>query len=63
METTSTEDGSVSATPDPDREPDAEKSRALGYIGPLTCGAHHQKHHWLIVQGTHSHPTGASSVH
>ncbi len=28
-----------------------EKIRALGYIGILAEGAHHQKHHWMIATG------------
>ncbi len=34
-----------------------EKIRALGYIGILAFGAHHQRHHWMLVQGEspHSH--------
>ena len=34
-----------------------EKIRALGYIGVLAYGAHHQRHHWMMVQGEspHSH--------
>ena len=27
------------------------KIRALGYIGLLTEGAHHQRHHWMIATG------------
>lgn len=30
---------------------DVAKIRALGYIGLLTHGAHHQRHHWAIVTG------------
>lgn len=34
-----------------------EKIRALGYIGLLSYGAHHQRHHWKLVRGQspHSH--------
>ena len=28
-----------------------EKIRALGYIGLLAEGAHHQRHHWMIATG------------
>ncbi|MGD8428359.1 MAG: hypothetical protein PVH63_12075 [Balneolaceae bacterium] len=28
-----------------------DKMRALGYIGLLTEGAHHQLHHWMIATG------------
>ena len=30
---------------------EVEKIRALGYIGLLTKGAHHQRHHWMIATG------------
>ena len=30
---------------------EVEKIRALGYIGLLTEGAHHQLHHWMIATG------------
>lgn len=30
---------------------EVEKIRALGYIGLLTQGAHHQLHHWMIANG------------
>lgn len=29
----------------------AQKIRALGYIGLLAYGAHHQRHHWMLVRG------------
>ncbi len=29
----------------------ADKIRALGYIGLLAFGAHHQRHHWMLVRG------------
>lgn len=34
-----------------DDETEVEKIRALGYIGLLTEGAHHQLHHWMIATG------------
>lgn len=30
---------------------EVEKIRALGYIGLLAEGAHHQLHHWMIANG------------
>jgi len=30
---------------------EVDKIRALGYIGILTEGAHHQHHHWMIATG------------
>lgn len=30
---------------------DVPKIRALGYIGLLAYGAHHQQHHWMIATG------------
>ena len=32
-------------------KPEVEKIRALGYIGLLAEGAHHQRHHWMIATG------------
>ncbi|WP_233992860.1 hypothetical protein [Salinibacter altiplanensis] len=32
-----------------------DKIRALGYIGLLAYGQHHQHHHWKLVQGTRPH--------
>lgn len=29
----------------------AQKIRALGYIGLLSYGAHHQRHHWMLIRG------------
>lgn len=34
---------------------DAEKIRALSYIGLLAYGSHHQTHHQHLVQGRHPH--------
>lgn len=34
---------------------DAEKIRALGYIGLLAYGTHHQVHHRHLVEGRHPH--------
>lgn len=31
---------------------EVEEIRALGYIGLLTEGAHHQMHHWMIATGS-----------
>ena len=34
-----------------DDETEVEKVRALGYIGLLAEGTHHQLHHWMIATG------------
>jgi len=39
-------------TDDPD---ETAKIRALGYMGLLAYGQHHQRHHWHLVQGRHPH--------
>ena len=31
------------------------KIRALGYMGLLAYGQHHQRHHWHLVRGKHPH--------
>lgn len=35
---------------------DVPKIRALGYIGLLAAGAHHQHHHWMIATGQMEYP-------
>lgn len=48
---TKEEDGKwriIVTTPDAS---EVDKIRALGYIGILTAGAHHQLHHWMIASG------------
>lgn len=30
---------------------DVQKIQALGYIGILAYGSHHQRHHWMMVNG------------
>jgi len=42
----------VVTTPNP---AEVEKIRALGYIGLLAYGMHHQMHHWMIVNGMNPH--------
>lgn len=34
---------------------DLEKVRALGFIGVVSLGAHHQHHHFMIASGTSPH--------
>ena len=34
---------------------EAVKIRALGYMGLLAYGQHHQRHHWHLVNGKHPH--------
>ena len=43
----------VTVTP-PDQTSMA-KLRALGFIGILTFGIHHQKHHWMLANGMSPH--------
>jgi hypothetical protein len=37
-------------------EKDMMKLKALGFIGVLTRGMHHQEHHLAIAKGGHPHP-------
>lgn len=50
---------------------ETDKIRALGYMGLLTYGQHHQRHHWHLVQGSTTvtspnrskgHPTYDASI-
>lgn len=34
---------------------DITKIRGLGYIGLMAYGQHHQRHHWMMVQGMSAH--------
>lgn len=34
---------------------ETDKIRALGYMGLLAYGQHHQRHHWHLVGGKHPH--------
>jgi hypothetical protein len=34
---------------------EVDKIRALGYMGLLAYGSHHQRHHWHLVRGRHPH--------
>ena len=38
---------------------DTAKIRALGYMGLLAYGQHHQRHHWHLVKGRHPHHSGS----
>ena len=38
---------------------DIAKIRALGYMGLLAYGQHHQRHHWHLVKGKHPHRHGS----
>lgn len=38
---------------------EADKIRALGYMGLLAYGSHHQRHHWHLVQGADPHSRGS----
>jgi carbohydrate-selective porin OprB len=38
---------------------DTAKIRALGYMGLLAYGQHHQRHHWHLVKGKHPHSHGS----
>jgi hypothetical protein len=35
---------------------DIQKVKALGFIGVMTHGMHHQEHHLMIARGDHPHP-------
>ena len=35
---------------------DSRKVKALGYIGVMALGSHHQMHHLMIAQGRNPHP-------
>jgi hypothetical protein len=34
---------------------DVAKMRALGFIGVMTHGMHHQEHHMMLARGEHPH--------
>lgn len=38
-----------------DEPSETDKIRALGYMGLLAYGQHHQRHHWHLVKGKHPH--------
>ena len=38
-----------------DDSAEVDKIRALGYMGLLAYGTHHQRHHWHLVRGRHPH--------
>jgi len=46
--------GAVLTVTPPDR-PSMIKLRALGLIGILTVGMHHQRHHWMLANGMGPH--------
>lgn len=52
--TTEAPDGAV-LTAKASNPADVEKLRALGFIGILTRGMHHQMHHLMIATGGHPH--------
>jgi len=31
------------------------KLSALGFIGVMTLGMHHQQHHWMLAKGMQAH--------
>ena len=37
------------------KEEEIEKIRALGYIGIMAWGDHHQSHHWMMATGENPH--------
>ncbi len=51
-ETTNT--GAVLTVTPPDQA-SMVKLRALGFIGIMTVGAHHQQHHWMLANGMAPH--------
>jgi hypothetical protein len=42
-------------TVSPPDQASMDKLRALGFIGVMTRGAHHQQHHWMIATGMEPH--------
>jgi hypothetical protein len=46
--------GAVLTVTPPDQAP-MTKLRALGFIGILTLGMHHQEHHWMLANGVSPH--------
>lgn len=50
MDVSTREEDVLLKVTDPSGE-DAAKIRALGYIGLLAYGAHHQRHHWMLIRG------------
>jgi hypothetical protein len=53
MAAESTDDGAILTVLVPER--DLAKLRALGFMGVLTRGMHHQAHHLMIARGGHPH--------
>lgn len=50
MDVSTREDEVLLKVTDPSGQ-DAEKIRALGYIGLLAYGTHHRRHHWMLIRG------------
>lgn len=53
MEAAETDSGATLSVTTPVK--DSEKLRALGFIGVMTHGMHHQEHHLMIARGEHPH--------
>ena len=50
-----TSDTGATLTVTPPDQASIIKLRALGFIGILTLGIHHQQHHWMLVNGKSPH--------
>lgn len=50
-----TSDTGATLTVTPPDQASMIKLRALGFIGILTLGIHHQQHHWLLANGMSPH--------
>ena len=53
MKAAETDRGATLAVTAPAR--DQDKLKALGFIGVMTLGMHHQQHHLMIARGDHPH--------
>ena len=49
------QDGAFTVTVTTNNPAEVAKIRGLGYIGAMASGAHHQSHHWSMVQGMDPH--------
>ena len=50
----SSDNGAILTASPPDRA-SMVKLRALGFIGVMTLGMHHQQHHWMLATGMRPH--------
>jgi hypothetical protein len=50
-----TSDSGATLTVSPPDQASMAKLRALGFIGVMTLGMHHQQHHWMLATGMDPH--------